>query len=51
VVEGQAVALAYRDGILSYFIALDWRAGSITRILDFRFAPYVLEAVTVAPLA
>lgn len=49
-IEGQPVALAYRDGVLSYFIAFDWRAGSITKILDFRYAPYVLESVTVALL-
>lgn len=50
-VEGQAVALAYRDDVLSYFIAIEWRDGRIAKILDFRYAPYVLDSVTVAPLA
>jgi len=49
--EGQPVALAYRNGRLAYFIAFDWRDGEITKILDFRYAPYVLESVTVAPLS
>jgi len=51
IVEGQPVALAYRNGVLSYFVAFDWRDGAITKILDFRYAPYVLESVTVASLA
>lgn len=50
VIEGQPVALAYRSGVLSYFIAFDWRAGSITKILDFRYSHYVLETVIVTPL-
>ena len=47
IVEGQAVALAYRDDTLAYFIAFGWRDGKITKILDFRYAPYVLDAVRV----
>ena len=50
VVEGRPVALAFREGVLAYFIALDWRGGWITTILDFRYAPYVLETVTAAQL-
>jgi RNA polymerase sigma-70 factor (ECF subfamily) len=50
VIEGQPVALAYRNGVLSYFIAFGWEDGAITKILDFRYAPYVLDAVTVSPL-
>lgn len=50
-VEGQAVALAYRDDVLSYFIAMEWRDGRIATILDFRYARYVLDSVTIAPLA
>lgn len=50
-IEGQPVALAYRDGRLAYFIAFGWRNGEIIKILDFRYAPYVLDAVSVAPLA
>jgi RNA polymerase sigma-70 factor (ECF subfamily) len=50
IVEGQAAALAYRDDTLAYFIAFGWRDGKITKILDFRYAPYVLDAVTVLPL-
>lgn len=51
VIEGQPVALAYRNGVLSYFIAFGWEDGAITKILDFRYAPYVLDDVTVSPLA
>lgn len=51
VIEGQPVALAYRDGALSYFVALDWEDGAIIKILDFRYAPYVLESVNVTSLA
>jgi RNA polymerase sigma-70 factor, ECF subfamily len=51
IVEGQPVALAYRNGALSYFIAFDWRDDRITKILDFRYAPYVVESVTAIPLA
>lgn len=47
-VEGQPVALAYRNERLAYFIAFDWHDGEITKILDFRYAPYVLESVTAA---
>jgi len=51
IIEGQPVALAYRDGKLAYFIAFDWSAGRITKILDFRYAAYVLDAVSVTSLA
>ena len=37
--------------VLSYFIAFDWRGDRITKILDFRYAPYVLDYVEVMPLA
>lgn len=51
IVEGQPVALAYRDGALAYFIAFEWRGSEITKILDFRYAPYVLDSVLVTPVA
>ncbi len=51
IIEGQPVALAYRGDVLSYFIAFDWRGDRITKILDFRYAPYVLDSVEVMPLA
>lgn len=51
VIEGQPVALVYRGDVLSYFIAFDWRDDKITKILDFRYAPYVLESVAITQLA
>ncbi|OEO31936.1 hypothetical protein VW23_013905 [Devosia insulae DS-56] len=51
IIEGQPVALVYRDDVLSYFIAFDWRDAKITKILDFRYAPYVFESVAVTQLA
>jgi RNA polymerase sigma-70 factor (ECF subfamily) len=50
-IEGQAVALAYRNDLIAYFIAIEWRDGRIAKILDFRYAPYVLDSVAVNPLA
>jgi RNA polymerase sigma-70 factor, ECF subfamily len=50
-IEGQPVALVYRGEVLSYFIAFDWRDDKITKILDFRYAPYVFESVAVTPAA
>lgn len=44
------MALAFRDGTLAYFIALEWRNGMVTTILDFRYAPYVLDSVSVVAL-
>jgi RNA polymerase sigma-70 factor (ECF subfamily) len=51
IIEGQPVALAYRNDVLSYFIAFDWRDEHVVKILDFRYAPYVLESVTATPIA
>ena len=51
VIEGQPVALVYRGDVLSYFIAFDWHDGKIIKILDFRYAPYVLESVVVTQIA
>lgn len=51
IIEGQPVALVYRDDVLSYFIAFDWRDDKLTKILDFRYAPYVFESVAVTLLA
>ena len=51
IIEGLPVALVYRNDVLSYFIALDWRDDKITKILDFRYAPYVLESVVAVPIA
>ena len=50
IAEGQPVALAYVNGALSYFIAFDWHDGKISKILDFRYAGYVLDLVTVEPI-
>jgi len=33
-----------------YVVLLEWRAGQIAAIHDYRFAPYVTEAVTLEPL-
>jgi RNA polymerase sigma-70 factor (ECF subfamily) len=50
IIEGQPVALVYHNDTLAYFIAFDWREGNITKILDFRYAGYVLDLVQVHPL-
>ena len=47
IIEGQPVALVYRNDALAYFVAFDWRDGNITKILDFRYAGYVLDLVQV----
>ncbi|MDB5506844.1 MAG: hypothetical protein JWR75_1482 [Devosia sp.] len=51
VAEGQAVALAFVNERLSYFIAFDWADGKINKILDFRYAGYVLDLVDITPIA
>ena len=50
IIEGQPVALVYHNDMLAYFVAFDWRGGNITKILDFRYAGYVLDLVQVHPL-
>ena len=50
IIEGQPVALVYRNDTLAYFVAFDWRDGNISKILDFRYAGYVLDLVQVHPL-
>jgi RNA polymerase sigma-70 factor (ECF subfamily) len=34
-----------------YLILIDWALDRITRIRDFRFAPYVMENLTIAPFS
>jgi RNA polymerase sigma-70 factor (ECF subfamily) len=51
IAEGQPVALVYRNDDLAYLVAFDWRDGQITKILDFRYAAYVLDLVEIAPFA
>jgi RNA polymerase sigma-70 factor, ECF subfamily len=51
IAEGQPVALVYSNDVLSYLIAFDWQDGKITKILDFRYAGYVLDLVDILPLA
>jgi RNA polymerase sigma-70 factor (ECF subfamily) len=45
-------ALAVSDPNLAgeYVVLIEWRAGEIAAIHDYRFAPYVAEAVTLEPL-
>ena len=46
-VEGRPAALVYAaDGSLAYFVALTWREGRIATIRDFRYARYVMQAVS-----
>ena len=46
-VEGRPVALVYApDGNLAYFVALTWREDRIATIRDFRYARYIMEAVS-----
>jgi RNA polymerase sigma-70 factor (ECF subfamily) len=51
IAEGQPVALVYRGEALSYLVAFDWLDGKITKILDFRYAGYVLDLVEIEQLA
>ena len=50
IAEGQPIAVAYVNDTLSYFIAFEWRDGKISKILDFRYAGYVLELVGIEPI-
>ncbi len=50
IAEGQPVALVYRNRTLSYLVAFDWHDEQISKILDFRYAGYVLESVDIVPL-
>lgn len=45
-------ALALTDPTLAgdYVVLIEWRGGEIAVIHDYRFAPYVAEALTLAPL-
>ena len=45
-------ALAISDAKLAgeYVVLIEWRAGEIAAIRDYRFAPYMAEAITLEPL-
>jgi RNA polymerase sigma-70 factor (ECF subfamily) len=50
-VEGQpAIIVTGGDGQPVYFVTLNWRDGEIVRILDFRYARYVMETTEVTML-
>jgi RNA polymerase sigma-70 factor (ECF subfamily) len=34
----------------TYLIVIDWAGDRVARIRDFRFAPYVMDDLTVSPL-
>jgi RNA polymerase sigma factor (sigma-70 family) len=47
-VEGRPAMLVFERGAMekpAHFVLVDWRAGRISAIRDFLFAPYALEAV------
>ena len=43
-VEGRpAILVADATGAIAYFVIIEWRGAAIARILDFRYARYVME--------
>lgn len=50
VAESQPVAAAYVNDTLSYLIAFDWHDGKISKILDFRYAGYVLDLIVISSI-
>jgi RNA polymerase sigma-70 factor (ECF subfamily) len=52
IADGRPAALVYdTEGGLMYFALVEWSGGEIARIVDFRYARYVMEDAEVAPLS
>ena len=49
IVDGRpAILVAEATGAIAYFVVLEWRGAAIARILDFRYARYVMETAEVS---
>lgn len=50
VVDGRPGVLVYDAGRVAYFAMVEWAGGRIARIVDFRYARYVMDDAEAVPL-